>query len=313
MIEKLYEADAGKSERLENISDKIDVVIQNNLANPGSNQWEMMVDTAKVNMATRAKNMIIDELAHHGREHEDRETRIDALKSYINREYGDDWPPETSIKAYQSIISSRASKTKLDQDLRANKVLNALNDNDRDLARSKARNLQVDSGNYVISAMVAKSSADVLGKNVTTAANVLSRLVVERKHAPSEAYTKLAELYVARKNYARAERVLQLGIKRIGRDYKFLPTLIYVNKAAGNMEEAEKNTLKCQAYDADRQQSIVMRVIGASSIYYEKCASILGYDVRAQNNPGSPLLQDLRQNVGAPISETIRSLPFRRR
>ncbi len=316
MIEKLYEAEAGKSERLENISHKIDVVIQNNLANPGSNQWEMIVDAAKVNMATRAKNMIIDELTHHGREHEDRETRIDALKNYINAEYGDDWPPETSVKAYQSIINSRASKSRLDQDMLANKVLNALNDNDRDLARSKARNLRVGSGNFVISGMVAKSSTDALGKNVTTAANVLSRLVLERKHAPAEAYTKLAEIYTARKNYARAERVLQLGIKRIGRDYKFLPTLIYVNKAAGNMEEAEKNTLKCQAYDADRQQSIVLRVIGASSIYYEKCAAILGYDARTGKDAAPSLLkgiQELQENLGSPIRDGLNNLPFRRR
>ncbi len=312
MLEKIYDVDTKRSERLRNVSDKIDVVLQNNLVNPGSNQWERIVDTAKVKMATRAKNMIIDEIAHHGREHEDRETRIDALKSYINAEYDDDFPPETSVKTYETIINSRAAKNRLDQDMKANKVINALNNNDRDLARSKARNLQVGSGNYVISGMVAKATTDALGENVTSAINNLSRLIREREHAPSEVYKKLAELYTASENYAKAEAVLQTGIERVGRDYTFLPTLIYVNKAAGDMEKAEENTLECQKYDLGRQQSIVRRIIGASDVYYEKCAAILGYDVRAQNNSDPSLLNNVRETLDKPINQIL-NLPFGRR
>ena len=309
MIENVYDAQMGKSGRLKQVSEKIDEVIQDNLIDSDNNQWEAIVEAAKVKKAIKAKDMIIDEIALNTKEYEDSTTRIEILKQYINNEYDDDLPPEVTAKPYKSVIDGRASKARLEQDLDAVEVLNALNNDKFDVAKKKALNLHIGSRQDVISGVIAKSLVEAWNKNARVAANYLARLTKDNPHAPAEAYTKLAEIYIADKKYSQAEEILKLGINRIGRDYKFLPTLIYLKVADGKTEEAENYTLECQKYDSERKDSLILSFF-ANSIYYEKCASILGYDVRAKNNPDTSLFQDLR-DLGAPITEKLK-MPFER-
>lgn len=314
MLDQVYDAQVGKSERLRKLSKKIDGIIHENFVDSNKNQWEAIVETVKAEMAIKAKNMIIEEVALNTKEHEDREIRIDVIKQYIGNEYDDDLPPEVSLKPYQSVVGGNSSKARLAKDLKAIKVLNALNNEEFEVAKKKANKLRVGTRQDVISGVIAKSLVEVWNKNARAATH-LDRLIKNKIHAPAEAYTKLAEIYVANKRYKQAEDVLKLGIKRIGRDYKFLPSLVHLKVAAGKMEEAESYTLECQKYDTERRDSIIMTLLGANSIYYEKCASILGYDVRTGKNPASSLmqgLQGLQENLGSPIRDRLNNIPFRR-
>ncbi len=305
MLEQVYDAQIGRSERLRRISDKIDQIIQEDLVDTDKNQWEALVERAKMDMAVKAKNIIIDEIASHGKEHEDREVRIDVLNEYIIDRYDDDLPPEVSLESYLAVVGDKTSKNRLAIDSHAIEVLDALNNEDFANAKVLAEKLRIGTQYDVVSGVIAKSSLAALQQNSKAAANYLANLIKHKIHAPSEAYTKLAEIYTAEGQFDRAEALLKQGIQRIGRDYKFLPALVFLNVQAGNTDKAEAYTLDCQKYDADRKDSVVNRLLGTSSIYYDKCVSILGYDPLNPDGSKSTILPDIIKN---PIGEILRPL-----
>lgn len=305
MLEQVFDAQVGRSARLQRLSEKIDEIIQDDLVDTDKNQWEALVERAKMGMVVKAKNMIINEIASHGKEHEDREVRIDVLNEYIINQYDDDLPPEVTIEPYQAAVGAAASEYRLAQDLQAVEVLDALNNEDFNAAKTLAQQLRVGSQHDVVSGIMAKSSVEGWRRNTKTAVNYLSRLIKNKIHAPSEAYTKLAELYIADKKFEQAEALLQQGIQRIGRDYKFLPTLVHLNVQADKIDQAEAYTLDCQKYDEDRKNSLINRMLGTSSIYYENCVSYLGYDPLNPDGSKKSILPDIIKN---PIGEILKPL-----
>jgi hypothetical protein len=124
---------------------------------------------------------------------------------------------------------------------------------------------------------------DISEKKYNVAIKALDNLV-QNNTSPAEVYLQLAELHNSKRNYGKAESSLQLGIKAIGRDYKFLPMLIQVSKSAGNIAAAEEYTIRCKQYDdgvlLPFTQSGSKR--NGNDTYYKECVKILGYDVQAK-------------------------------
>lgn len=240
------------------------------------------VETPALTVLTKT---IDDEIASRNKSHEDRATRINALKTYLNTAHGGgELPPTISDLEFKTIISGAVPKARLNEDLKAIETINALNFNDSKLAKTRAANILINSKTDLVSSRIAKSAVEILDKDSKKATNNLFQLV-SRRNAPAEAYMKLASLYTSEKNYSEAERVLLLGVKRIGRDYKFLPALITVYKASGNTLAAEKATIKCREYDNFRE-----KVLDSGNSYYRNCASVLGYDV--DKNVVAPVIRD---------------------
>ena len=75
------------------------------------------------------------------------------------------------------------------------------------------------------------------------------------------------------KKYDEAGKILNLGIKRIGRNYKFLPALINLYKTSGDTKTAVETTRKCRDYD-----KTVLLSSESGDSYYKICVAILGYD-----------------------------------
>ncbi len=225
-----------------------------------------------------------DVLASMNKSHDGSVERIDSLKTYLRQAYaGGDLPPEISTDKFSAIVQSSLSRALLSQDMAAIETLNALSANNIKLASDTSKRISVNSRSIPTSGAIAKSASDISLRKNKDAAQNLTQLLGDRQ-SPAEAYIKLAKLYVADRKYPQAENVIHLGIKRIGRDYVFLPTLVYVNKVSGNITEAENNTIRCKGYD-DQQFSFSKIVFGDNkdnSSYYQQCVNALGYDVAAQ-------------------------------
>ncbi|SDA12273.1 Putative Zn-dependent protease, contains TPR repeats [Nitrosospira sp. Nsp18] len=213
-----------------------------------------------------------DEVSSKNKSHEDRATRIKALKDYLNTAYaGGELPPANSEAEFRSTVYDPISKAQLDQDYKAIETINALSFRDVERAKTKAASLP-DSKLNLVSSKIAKSSVEISEKNYGDAINNLLSLI-DHNYAPAEAYIKLASVYMEEKKYDEAGKILNLGIKRIGRDYKFLPALVNLYKTSGDKKTAEGTTKKCRDYD-----KTVLLSSESGDSYYKNCVAILGYD-----------------------------------
>ena len=231
----------------------------------------------------------MDILASMNKSHDDSVKRIDSLKTYLHLAYaGGDLPPEISIKKFSAIVGSSTSTSRLSLDMFAIKTINALSAKNIKLACNISKKIGLKSPTASTSGAIAKSATNISVRKYKDAAKNLTQLLSNR-NSPAEAYIKLAELHLADRRYPQAENVIHLGIKRIGRDYAFLPTLVKINKDSGNITAAEENTIRCRRYD-DNQSFLSEMVFGddnENSSYYQRCVNVLGYDIVAQRQQKS--------------------------
>ncbi|MGB3223604.1 MAG: M48 family metalloprotease [Desulforhopalus sp.] len=285
VIEHIADAEARRSERLENFSKLAYTFIEKNREEhktPFEGQTNKYLDEMRVTLENTLVEHTAMKIESINKSHDDRDERIDALKTYLQTVYGGgDLPPESSTANFSKIVGSKTSKTRLNIDLAAIKAIDALKDKDISLASSNFAGVQLNSHFAPLSCSIAKSSIDASKRKLDAAVKVLEKLVRNNK-CPVEAYLRLAELYSSKRKYDKAEASIMLGIDKIGRDYKFLPSLIKINKQSGNISAAEDFTLRCKVYDDEGILSFIQSELAGNkrqNTYYHKCADILGYDV----------------------------------
>lgn len=285
VIEHIADAEAGRSERLENFSKLAYTFIEKNREEhktPFEGKTNKYLDEFRVTLENTLVEHTAMKIASINKSHDDRDERIDALKTYLQAVYGGgDLPPESSIARFSERVGNKTSKARLDKDLAAIKAIDALNDKNISLASSNFSGVQYNSHFAPLSCSIAKSSIEASKRKHDSAVKVLEKLVLNDK-CPVEAYLRLAELYSSKRKYDKAEASIMLGIDKIGRDYKFLPSLIKINKQSGNISAAEDFTLRCKVYDDEGILSFIQSELAGNkkqNTYYHKCADILGYDV----------------------------------
>ncbi len=286
VIKKISDSGARKSERLNNFSQLANSLIQANqkLAYKAEgNQWNKALGDLTVGLIKSLKASSFKKIASSGKTHDNRSNRIDALKTYLKIAHdGGDLPPDLSVTQFRQLIGSASMKEKLDQDLLAIETINALNAKQYSTALSNAANLHYSSFQIPTSIRIAKSLVELSSREYSSAINQLSS-IVRNPNAPAEAYIKLAEAHIVKQQYSSADAVLRLGIKRIGRDFRFLPSLIKANKISGNINAAENYALQCKKYDGAVNRSFSQLLVKTSKLsqqsYYLTCIKNLGYDV----------------------------------
>ena len=159
---------------------------------------------------------------------------------------------------------------------------------DYEKARAAARDLAstgVDPDSA--SALMARAAVDTASREFDAAIEQLARLV-EDPAAPADAYLQLARLQARRGRQEEARETLDLGVRRIGRDYRFLPSQIELARQASDTELAESLTVSCAGYDLGATVTHMLNLLQvenvASSSYYDTCVQRLGYDVLAKRN-----------------------------
>ena len=288
VVEKIHDANARRSEQLEILRKKVYVLIEKNQAKIKTSagaKWNDLLETMRGNFEIFFVEQTVSMVASKNKSHDDRKERIDSIKTYLQQAYsGGDLPPESSHEKFSTIVKNSKSTARLQEDLTAIETMKALLDNQAQLAEKKSAAIRINSPAVPVSSVIAKSSIEILKKRYSDAEKHLGHLVLN-KESPSEAYVKLAEVHMAKREYTEAERILMLGTARIGRDYRFLPTLVRLNRLSGNMPLAEENTIRCKEYDNALALSLSKMVFGkkgGDGSYYRQCAEALGYDVVAK-------------------------------
>ncbi len=287
VLEQISDANGIRSERIEMFRVFTYDLIEKNqekISTSASSELNKKLERWRSGLEKYMVENITNVLASMNKSHDDSGERIDSLKTYLNLVYaGGDLPPEISTNKFSAIVRSSTSTSRLKQDMVAIEIINALSVNNTKLASDISKKSHLNSPTAPTSVAIAKSTTNISVRKYKDAAKNLTQLLSNR-NSPVEAYIKLAELYLADRKYPQAENVIHLGIKRIGRDYAFLPTLVKINKDSGNITAAEENTIRCKRYD-DNQSSLSEMVFGddgENSSHYQQCVNALGYDAIAQ-------------------------------
>ena len=288
VIEKIHDGNARRSERLATLQTVASTLIaknHNRITTSAGAKADAFLETMRRDLENLFIEKSADTVAAMSKSHDDRVERIDSIKTYIQQAYGEgDLPPEISHEQFSAIVKNSRSTARLLQDLAAIEAMAALLDNQLEVAGKKSAGLLPESPVAPVSTVIAQSSLEISKRKYREAEKYLGALIVNKK-SPSEAYLKLAEVHMANRHYPEAEKVLLLGSARIGRDYKFLPTLVRLNKVSGDIKTAEENTIRCKEYDDAVSLSLSKMVFGKNdndSSYYRQCVDALGYDVLAR-------------------------------
>lgn len=284
VIEMLHDEIAKRSKRLEQFRLlAYGIIEKKQIPVSGNTQVDNVIKETGINFGKLFTDNLSQVVADCGVGHDDREKRIDSIKKYLNDAYdGGDLPPEIESLQFDNTVKDTRSKSKLDQDLLAIEAINALSRNDTKMAAEKSKKIRTAPNQDLPSSFIAKSSVEIVGGQFSKASEQLVQLT-QNSNAPAEAYIKLAKIQLTEGKHLQAENILNLGTTRIGRDYKFLPMIIRVQKSSGMIDAAEKNAIRCKEYESKQDMSwSKMLFNGGNGGYYQECVDALGYDVIAK-------------------------------
>jgi len=228
--------------------------------------------------------------------YEDSDARITSLALYRDKIYNDDeLPPLITEDPYLVATGKQVKNSTLKADLESIRSIIALAEKDSRKAQRlfKSASDNIDGPVDLLSINLARASLEISERRYSDARTQLEALILDIR-APVEAYLRLARLQAYQKDFDVALATLDTGTRRIGRDYRFLPTRIYIEKLAGKSELAAKSTERCAHYDAGKTR-LTMEMLGGIAIdpnsYYAECVAILGRD------PVADKLKDKQKEV----------------
>lgn len=244
--------------------------------------------------------MTLESIAKGNTEHDTREQRLDSLKQYVRDVHqGGDLPPEADAASLRRILGRGTAKKVLEADLAAMQTIDALNQEDLAVADKRARKLRLGMKleRSVVSVGIARSFLKTSARRTTDAQRVLSSMS-RSETAPTEVYLRLARLQLQGRNYQAAKATLELGVSRIGRNYRFLPELIATHKALNEIEAAENYADQCAKGDGEDISLASMVLSGnsqGSPAHYHMCTKQLGYDIVAKRRQEFEAAEQLRK------------------
>ena len=214
--------------------------------------------------------------------------RIGAVRVYLRDVHGDDaLPPASSFERFRRAIRTGDAGAPLQRDLAAVKAVIALAENDEGTAnRMLAEAVATDDvSERALAIRVARSALELASRRYDAARTALEQLALDPR-APVEAYLQLAQVQAYHGDVDAGLGTLELGARRIGRDYRFLPIRIHIEKEAGREEAAAASTEACARYDKGRARRSLEALAGVSTdeanSYYRRCVALLGYDPVAE-------------------------------
>ncbi|GEM_PF-3208932 len=290
-IEKLHDASLRRSARQEYFMGMTVAALKGSKSkfykgDPNDKKDKMLGDL-KYLAASSFAALTFNKIAQANVEHDTREQRIDAIKTYLGEAYdGGDLPPEADVTSYKKVLRQGSASRILDADLAAIKTIKALNEKDVSTAKRQTKSLGWGFNGAVNSVGIAQSSYKTAVQRQPDSAIKTLRRLTQSEFAPAEAYVKLSDLYLQKRDPESAKQVLHQGINRIGRKYRFLPNLVSAHKMAGETKQAEDYVIECQEHNPERNMNLAQRALAGTKKskggYYSYCTKKLGYDVLAR-------------------------------
>jgi len=287
-IEKIHDANVTRSQRVSRISELSKELIQKKKRSYRDKQKDYQKELIKFAESTANElfESVYKRVDKGTISHKDRDERTSDVKEYLLAVHPSlDLPPDIRIARFDRIVR-KPGDNPLRGDLAAVETIIALGNKNLTKARSAIQRIsQSDDDNIQVSISMAQLSMDVARRQFDTAIEKLEALSIH-PYAPSEVYIKLAKLYAWKRDFPAADNTLQRGTQKVGRSYRFLPTAIELHKVQQQTKAAEEATLECARYDGYGSLKLVGGFLGydlePEDSYYNHCAGILGYDVRAK-------------------------------
>lgn len=286
VIEQIHDAAVHRSQRVSAFSKIADNLIgakQRDAYQLTNTKWNKEIGDFLTGSVKKMKESAFKQIDRYGKSHDDREKRIDAIKTYLNNAYnGGDLPPEVSRSQFDRYVRAHTPNQRLKKDKVAIEILELLGNKRFRDAKEKSLSLRKGGGQQQLIVGFALSGVDAVNRRSKNAIRRLEKLS-RSLDAPATLYLALAEDYLKSDNAPAAQRILLRGEKHVGRDFRFLPMHVRVSRNKKEVDVAEKYTLKCKKYDIRMNQTVdlILGAIGMkdSGSYYKVCSNELGYDV----------------------------------
>ncbi len=290
VIEKIHDASAMRTQRLDLFEELAVGYVKDRAYELVSGEYSQKVGDVTLGIAESLLGNVQSSVAERKKSHDDRALRVDKLKTYLAEAHdGGELPPDSRTEQFLKFINTSNASSKLGADLTVVESLIAVSS--KDLKKAQRRLNELASQEYLfgdtepVAMSIARSAYAQASRRYDSAIARLEKLVLENV-APARAYLELADLQIRARRFDKAELVLRDGVKKIGRDYRFLPVFIKLYKNKGERERAERLTVKCSGYDGKNKWFKDLLAINDVSIdrpdsYYNYCTSVLGYDARS--------------------------------
>lgn len=291
-VSKIHDANAVRSQRLNRlnqISGELIAQQKEALLEGRDKEYQQSLGETSARLVANLTDKGLSFLAEKGASHDDKNTRIGQLKNYINTTYSlYELPAETREQKFNAIVKRGNNGQDLKSDLAAVETMIAISKRNMSAARQRLADINANAyDSPQMAAAIARSAIDVANRDYDSALNKLEELSKD-PHAPAEVFIKVAKLHASKRQYTQAEQALLEGAERVGRRYRFLPTLIQLYRKQRLTDMAESATLECGNYDNDSLLQVFSMVseinLSKPNSYYRHCADVLGYDVRAKRN-----------------------------
>jgi predicted Zn-dependent protease len=283
LFSKLGAAEAKRSERMEVLKKALVAQLRETrkTAAPRSGvraDAAALATDAKNSAADTASEKLVDGLAAFNRSYESPDERQAALSAYAREHRQLKRPPRPEVK-FAQVVKGGAASELLKFDAAALGTMDALAARNAAEAKKAAAGLGADDAKPPSAHLnLAKGSYhQVYGKKDLGERS--AQAWVESTRPPAQAYTWLASYQGQRREFTAALSTLESGRKRVGGSGPFLPSLVAMARAGGDMPLAREYTRECKAESNRDVTDAVKSFVSANNTptgLYAECVRQLG-------------------------------------
>jgi Zn-dependent protease with chaperone function len=276
LFAKLQAAEAQRSQRMQVLKKALVARLKQTSSRVASSSRQTSVLTSEVKgaLADDASEKLVDNLSAFNRTYDSPDERQSALANYAREHREKTRAPHPAVQFTESLRSGEGG-TLLALDGAALMTLNALASRNSAVAKLAVQSLGSDEAtlpsahlNFAIG-----SYHDSYGDREVGERSALAWMNSAR--APVQAYAWVASHQAKGGDYAGAMETLEFGRRRVGASAPFLPSLVAMARASGNMPLAREYAKECQAESGDRLQTLVAQPSQPKGLYGE-CVRQLG-------------------------------------
>lgn len=311
LFDKLAEAQAGRSERMEAVRQEAlkKFNVQPASRTTPANQRLDQIDFGGV-LENAAKQVAVDAtfswLTSFNTEYEPRDQRLASLNEYADAHYTGRRSKVSYAEAFNAALRSGSGNQLLSADAAALTTFAALAKRDMRTAASSAGAIQFAEGADQPHVRLAVArTAFATGKRPEAAQTLAA--ATDSPLAGADIYRELAEMHQMNRQPEEARNVLELGARRIGNYSSFLPELVEVSRTNRQQEAAEEYAIRCDQEDKRQRGLGGLSLAGNQNAantpsLYKECVRRLGYDPIARREAEAKRQQQQKQQqaINAP-------------
>jgi beta-barrel assembly-enhancing protease len=284
LFSKLQAAEVKRSERMQVLKKALlarlrEASAKTAVASSGSRgEAAGLTQDVKLSVADTASEKLVDGLSAFNRSYESPDERQAALSAYAREHREKQRAPRPEVKLKESLQGGSGGEL-LKLDAAAIQTMDALAAKNSAAAKKAVLGLGKEDVKPPSAHLnLAIGSYQQLYGNQDTGERS-AQAWLESTRPPAQAFSWVASYKAKHKDYTGAVETLEAGRKRVGASAPFLPTLVAMARAGGNMPLARDYTKECQAESnknvGEKLQSLVSESAPRKGLYVE-CVRQLG-------------------------------------